>query len=84
MFAGNRGILKSNGLTIAYIGGVDGETIQGSSYTTYTPDDVQFIRDSCMKHHDFKGVDVLLTYEWPADVGSHDRNTLVREVSDLM
>lgn len=65
---GKRGILKSNGLKIAYLSGVDGETNQNCNETVFSPDDVQFIRDSCVKNEDFKGVDLLLTYEWPADI----------------
>ncbi|KAI5727263.1 hypothetical protein M8J76_017198 [Diaphorina citri] len=69
---GNRGILKSNGLKIAYLSGVDGETNQSDSHVQFTPDDVQFIRDSCVKNADFKGVDLLLTYEWPSEVVNHE------------
>lgn len=78
--SGKRGILKSNGLKIAYLSGVDGETNQTCNETVFSPDDVQFIRDSCVKNEDFKGVDLLLTYEWPADICKNEtQNNLVSD-----
>ncbi|KAL1455394.1 hypothetical protein WDU94_009490 [Cyamophila willieti] len=67
---GNRGILKSNGLKIAYLSGVDAELTEDPLFVKYSPDDVQFIRDNCVKNEDFKGVDLLLTYDWPSGVGT--------------
>lgn len=67
-------------MKIAYLSGVDGETNQTCNETVFSPDDVQFIRDSCVKNEDFKGVDLLLTYEWPADICKNEtQNNLVSD-----
>ena len=64
-FPGRRGILTgSSGLTIAYLSGMEGP----ESNTTFQQRDIEALRQPLMADSHFRGVDVLLTSQWPNGV----------------
>jgi len=53
----------SEGLKIAYVSGREGPK---SDACTFSTDDVSAVRDSVLRNQtNFKGVDILLTSQWP-------------------
>ncbi|XP_055531531.1 CWF19-like protein 1 homolog [Wyeomyia smithii] len=74
-YLGKRGIYcTSSGLKIAYVSGVEAETATSKSVPEwkFTRQDVQAVRDSCFASKsnmgDYRGVDVLVTSQWPAGI----------------
>ncbi|XP_039448083.1 CWF19-like protein 1 homolog [Culex pipiens pallens] len=81
-YLGKRGIFStSSGLKIAYVSGLE---VEGSSASGKVPDwkftkeDAVAVRDSCFASKsnmgDYRGVDLLLTSQWPAHVKEDVRN----------
>lgn len=78
-YLGKRGILKSNGLRIAYVSGLEGT--KPDDYH-FTEKDTTAVRDVALKTKDeFVGVDVLLTSEWPKNVTNLDERSSVPKVN---
>uniref|UniRef100_A0A0C9RHR7 Cwf19l1 protein n=1 Tax=Fopius arisanus TaxID=64838 RepID=A0A0C9RHR7_9HYME len=74
-YLGKRGLYSAgSGLKIAYISGV--QTLQESSTVeaiNFTESDVISVRNSCLKGQpSFRGIDILLTSQWPTDVTKFD------------
>ncbi|KFB43242.1 AGAP007102-PA-like protein [Anopheles sinensis] len=73
-FLGKRGIYTtSGGLKIAYLSGVaSSQESNEANDWTYTKADVVAVRDSCVASKgnmgDFRGIDILLTSQWPLGV----------------
>lgn len=72
---GKRGVYTTNtGLIIAYVSGVEDPKL--SKECQITADDIERVRIACVKNQQesFRGIDVLLTSEWPAGVTNEDNN----------
>ena len=54
----------SSGLSVAYLSGMEGP----SSDSTFIADDIEALRIPLLSNSQFKGVDILLTSQWPAGV----------------
>jgi hypothetical protein len=74
-YLGRRGVFSvSEGLKVAYVSGTEGEK---DSATRFTAADVVRVRDSCVKGQpSYRGVDVLLTSQWPQGVTQRDDKTV--------
>lgn len=87
VYLGKQGLYTaSSGLKIAYLGGTErqkknskeknrsddaGDEKQG----TFDAGDVTALRNSCIRNSpDFRGVDVLLTSQWPTGITNYDNN----------
>ncbi|XP_055836731.1 CWF19-like protein 1 homolog [Episyrphus balteatus] len=74
-FLGKRGLYTlSSGVKIAYLSG-----FQGSGANTFNKDDVMAVRNSCLVNKttatDYKGVDILITSQWPHGIAGQENNT---------
>ncbi|XP_058826672.1 CWF19-like protein 1 homolog [Topomyia yanbarensis] len=74
-YLGKRGIYStSTGLKIAYVSGTEADNESGKKVPEwkFTKDDVVAVRDSCFASKsnmgDYRGVDVLLTSQWPIGI----------------
>lgn len=74
-YLGKRGIYAtSSGLKIAYVSGTEaeGDTPKAVPEWKFTKEDVMAVRDSCFASKsnmgDFRGVDLLVTSQWPAGI----------------
>ena len=74
-YLGKRGVyIASSGLKIAYVSGTDSNSPE-SKPTCFNESDVVSIRNSCLKGQpSFRGIDILLTSPWSADVTNLDPN----------
>lgn len=74
IITGKRGLyVTSNGLKIAYISGIYNNDKSSKDYH-YTFEDALALRDVCIKGSDnFRGVDLLLTSQWPANIVPFDK-----------
>lgn len=64
----------SEGLKVAYVSGTEGDR---DAATRFTAADVVRVRDSCIKGQpSYRGVDVLLTSQWPQGVTQRDEKTV--------
>ncbi|KAG5899542.1 hypothetical protein JTB14_008228 [Gonioctena quinquepunctata] len=84
-YLGKRGVYTdSKGLKIAYISGVSGTNSSGS--WTYSEKDVSELCDVCLKGNpSFRGVDILLSCQWPSNIvaeGSKEVSLTVNALSD--
>ncbi|XP_012280243.1 CWF19-like protein 1 [Orussus abietinus] len=68
-FLGKKGLYNSSsGLKIAYLSGIERQGSESSSYT-FDESDIMSIRSTCLKGQpSYRGVDILLTSQWPKDV----------------
>lgn len=68
---GKRGVFStSGGLKLAYVSGVESSE---SSPCGFTAADVVRVRDSCIKGQpSYRGIDILLTSQWPQGVTQRD------------
>lgn len=68
---GKRGVYTdSKGVKIAYISGIAGK--ESSDYE-YSSQDVTELYNACVRGNPcFRGVDILLTSQWPTDVSKYD------------
>lgn len=70
---GKRGVFTTNsGLTVAYVSGVENPTL--NTECQITKDDIERVRNACVKSQEasFRGIDILLTSTWPANVTRFD------------
>ncbi|XP_019880026.1 CWF19-like protein 1 [Aethina tumida] len=69
-YLGKRGIYTGNqGLKIAYLSGIYGNTL---GKTSYTAKDASDLYDICLKGNPvFRGVDILLTSQWPNGIADN-------------
>ncbi|XP_054278247.1 CWF19-like protein 1 [Macrosteles quadrilineatus] len=76
-YLGRRGVFSvSEGLKVAYVSGTEGDR---DAATRFTAADVVRVRDSCVKGQpSYRGVDVLLTSQWPQGVTQRDEKTDIR------
>jgi len=70
---GRRGLYTgSSGLTVAYLSGIDSNSSSGGPTsdrdTRFTAGDVDDLRQSLAGVGQFRGVDLLLTSQWPRGV----------------
>jgi hypothetical protein len=82
---GKRGVYTdSKGLRIAYVSGIASKE---SSDFEYSSKDVMELYNACVRGNaSFRGVDVLLTSQWPTDAMRHDSkqiNLAINKTSDL-
>lgn len=76
-YLGKRGLYSAgSGLKIAYVSGVEkGQDSSLNEAIHLTENDVVSVRNSCMKGQpSFRGIDILLTSQWPQDVTKFDPN----------
>lgn len=75
---GKRGLYNtSGGLKIVYLSGVQG-TGEKIKPFEFNKDDVITLRDMCLKgQSNFRGVDILITAQWPKNVYNLDINCKV-------
>ena len=60
-----------NGLKIAYISGTAAKD-NTTTKCTFNREDVTALKDVCVtRNTNFRGVDILLTSQWPASVTKH-------------
>lgn len=73
-YIGKRGLyVTTNGLKIAYISGTYNNEKSRKDYQ-YSFEDALFLRDVCIKGSDnFRGVDILLTSQWPTNIIPNDK-----------
>ncbi|KAI4469250.1 cwf19 cell cycle control protein [Holotrichia oblita] len=73
-YIGKRGLyVTTNGLKIAYISGTYNNDKSRKDYQ-YSFEDALFLRDVCIKGSDnFRGVDILLTSQWPTNIIPKDK-----------
>lgn len=73
IFLGKKGVYNtSGGLKIAYLSGVQNTSGTPQTYE-YSKEDVLSLRDLCLKGQtNFRGVDILLTSQWPKNVYNLD------------
>lgn len=69
-YLGKRGLYTlSSGVKIVYLSGIEGPPNAAAAEHFYNKDDVATIRNSCLVNKnsasDYKGVDILLTSQWP-------------------
>jgi len=80
-YLGQRGLLTSSGLSIAYLSGTEG---QFTSACRFSQKDVNDLKDIVMRSKiassTFLGVDILLTSTWPKNVTNEDKNHPVKGV----
>ncbi|XP_018327175.1 CWF19-like protein 1 [Agrilus planipennis] len=74
-YLGKKGMyLNSKGLKIAYLSGIASDNNQ-SELHTYNVDDVKGLVDVCKRGNpNYKGIDILLTSQWPKNVMKNDPN----------
>lgn len=73
-YLGKRGFYTSvSGLKIAYLSGLDKNLSKSGDGVTFDASDVETMRNSCLKGQpQFRGVDILLTSQWPEGVTNLD------------
>ncbi|XP_030766494.1 CWF19-like protein 1 homolog [Sitophilus oryzae] len=83
-YLGKRGIFTdSKGLKIAYISGIASSNENGP--WTYNESDISELCDIALKGNpSFKGVDILLTSQWPADIVEQKDKLDVTQQSELL
>ncbi|PBC31219.1 CWF19 protein [Apis cerana cerana] len=74
-YLGKRGLYTaSSGLKIAYIGGIESNSSEMKSIC-FDENDVMSIKQACLKGQpSFRGIDILMSSPWPADVTNLDPN----------
>ncbi|XP_028132527.1 CWF19-like protein 1 homolog [Diabrotica virgifera virgifera] len=86
-YLGKRGVYTdSKGIKIAYISGVSGKN--SSTVCGYNEKDVSDLCDVCVKGNpSFRGVDILLSSQWPSNViheGAKNVSLVVNSTSDFL
>lgn len=74
-YLGRRGLYNAeSGLKLAYLSGIEKDDKSNqSSTTTITEKDVVSVRNSCLKGQPcFRGIDILMTSQWPHDITKLD------------
>ncbi|KAK4885122.1 hypothetical protein RN001_001393 [Aquatica leii] len=85
-YLGKRGLYTtSSGIKIAYISGIFSNE-SSNNLNTYNLEDIVYLKDVCTKVN-AKGIDVLITSQWPAGVMKYDDkyklNTTINLYSDV-
>ncbi|XP_017767805.1 PREDICTED: CWF19-like protein 1 [Nicrophorus vespilloides] len=80
-YLGKRGVyMSSSGVRIAYLSGLSGEG-DGNGYK-HTIEDVKTLKDVCIRSNvNYKGVDVLLTSQWPTGISSDKKTEFSSDLS---
>ena len=78
-YLGKRGLYTiANGIKIAYLSGVQSKEAEKNDWT-FDKDDVVAVRNMCLVNKlglgDYRGVDILLTSQWPAGIEVQCDNT---------
>ncbi|KAK0089641.1 hypothetical protein PV325_006351 [Microctonus aethiopoides] len=75
-YLGRRGLYSGDsGLKIAYISGIESNDQNLPQQIKLTENDVISLRNSCLKGQpSFRGIDILLSSQWPIDITSNDPN----------
>ncbi|XP_057323996.1 CWF19-like protein 1 [Microplitis mediator] len=73
-YLGKRGLyITDSGLKIAYVSGIEEPNKNLPKEIILTENDVISVRNTCLKNQpDFRGVDILLSSQWPIDINSLD------------
>lgn len=77
--AGKRGLYTvSSGLKIAYVSGVE-QSENSNSECHFNADDCRAVKNSCLNSKtamgDYRGIDILLTSQWPSGISEKDKNS---------
>lgn len=78
-YLGKRGLYSAeSGLKLAYLSGVEkNEKSSESSVIELLENDVICVRNSCLKSQpSFRGIDILMTSQWPFDITKYDTNQI--------
>lgn len=83
-YLGRRGLYTvSSGLKIAYVSGIEATESDESSISNFKADDVKAVANACIASNntagDYRGIDVLISSQWPSGVRDKESNT-----SDLL
>lgn len=71
-YLGKRGVYITNGLRIAYLSGTFTNNVSKKDHE-FNDEEVIALRDICLRaNSNFRGVDILLTSQWPTDVTNED------------
>ncbi|KAG8041693.1 hypothetical protein G9C98_006988 [Cotesia typhae] len=70
IYLGKRGLyITDSGLKVAYVSGIDEPGSTLPKEILLTENDVTSVRNTCLKNQpNFRGVDILLSSQWPIDV----------------
>lgn len=73
IFVGTRGLYNTSGnLKIAYLSGISNKEKKKNSFE-FDKSDINSLRDMCMRGQpNFRGIDILLTSQWPENVFNLD------------
>lgn len=79
-YLGRRGLYTtSSGLKIAYISGVESPDSESSSHSNFKTEDVKSVTTACLASNastgDYRGIDILMTNQWPEGVRKDEPNT---------
>lgn len=74
-FLGRKGVFTlASGFTVCYLSGTEGEVSW-----QFSKKDIIAVRNSCIKNYtnmdDYRGIDFLLTSQWPAQMAEGEANT---------
>ncbi|KAL7295493.1 hypothetical protein TKK_0011141 [Trichogramma kaykai] len=74
-YLGKSGVYtSSSGLKIAYLSGVQRKSPEDPEECTFSEKDVISIKNSCIKIPSFRGVDILLSSQWPDFITNLDQS----------
>lgn len=79
-YLGRRGLYTvSSGLKIAYVSGIEAPESAESSISNFKADDVKAVANACIASNntagDYRGVDILISSQWPSGVKDNEPNT---------
>lgn len=79
-YLGRRGLYTSStGVKIAYVSGLEAKDDEKSSEWSFKSDDIKAVANACVASNntvgDYRGVDVLMTSQWPEGVREKEPNT---------
>lgn len=83
-YLGRRGLYTvSSGLKIAYVSGTESNDSESNSISNFKVEDLKAVANACLASNhtagDYRGVDILITSQWPSGTQKDARNT-----SDLL
>lgn len=83
-YLGRRGLYTvSSGLKIAYVSGIESAESDSGSISNFKVEDVKSVANACLASNhtagDYRGVDILITSQWPSGTKKDAQNT-----SDLL
>lgn len=79
-YLGRRGLYTSSaGVKIAYVSGLESKEKDSSSEWAFNAEDIKSVTNACLASNhsagDYRGVDVLMTSQWPEGVRENEKNT---------